>query len=118
MIIAIVQIPLPGPKRDHAEVTAQSLAATEIFHAVPGLTRKYFLNGESGGAGVYEFSTRDAAEAWFNAGWADWMEGRFGVRPTLTLYDCPVVLDNAAGEVRVEGKPVDPPWAEDKKKRA
>ena len=44
------------------------------------------------------------AEAWFNGGWADWMEGRFGVRPTLTIFDNPVVLDNEAGEVRVTGE--------------
>ena len=49
--------------------------------------------------------------AWFNDGWADWMEGRFGVRPTLTLFDNPVTLDNERGEARVDGRPVPPPWA-------
>ena len=32
------------------------------------------------------------------------MEAAFGVRPTLSLYDNYVVVDNEAGEVRVEGK--------------
>ena len=113
MIIALVQIPLDGPKRDHAFVAQQSLEATRIFHKVKGLRRKYFLNSEAGGGGVYEFATREDAEAWFNEGWADWMEGRFGVRPTLTLFDNPVVLDNDAGEVRVDGAPVAPPWLEE-----
>lgn len=110
MIIALVQIPLPGPKRDHDLVAAQSVEATRIFHAVKGLRRKYFLNSEQGGGGIYEFATREDALAWFNDGWADWMEGRFGVRPTLTLFDNPVVLDNETGEVRVDGAPVTPPW--------
>lgn len=110
MILALVEIPLPGPKRDHADVVAQSLEATRHFHAVPGLRRKYFLNSDAGGAGVYEFATRAEAEAWFNDGWADWMEGRFGVHPTLRFFDVAVVLDNAAGEVRVDGRAVPPPW--------
>jgi len=110
MIIAFVHIPLPGPKRDPAIVTAQSVEATRIFKDVTGLRRKYFLNSDAGGGGVYEFDSRENAEAWFNGGWADWMEGRFGVRPTLTLFDNPVVLDNEAGEVRVEGKAITPPW--------
>lgn len=110
MIIALVQIPLPGPKRDHDSVVAQSIESTKIFHDVKGLTRKYYLNSEAGGGGVYEFDSRENAEAWFNDGWADWMEGRFGVRPTLTLFDAPVVLDNERDEVRVDGAPIAAPW--------
>ncbi|AHM04369.1 hypothetical protein roselon_02016 [Roseibacterium elongatum DSM 19469] len=113
MIIALVQIPLDGPKRDHQAVIDQSLESTRIFHKVQGLRRKYYLNSAAGGGGIYEFATRADAEAWFNDGWADWMEGRFGVRPTLTLFDNPVVLDNERDEVRVDGAPVTPPWAED-----
>lgn len=115
MIIALVQIPLDGPKRPHDEVTLQSLESTKIFHKVKGLRRKYYLNSEAGGGGIYEFATRAEAEAWFNADWADWMEGRFGVRPILTLFDNPVVLDNEAGEVRVDGTPVRPPWQRDER---
>ena len=113
MIIALVQIPLDGPKRPHHDVIDQSLNSTKIFHKVKGLRRKYYLNSEAGGGGVYEFDSRENAESWFNDGWADWMEGRFGVRPTLTLFDNPVVLDNEAGEVRVDGTPVPPPWQDD-----
>ena len=50
------------------------------------------------------------AEAWFNDEWEDWMVGRFGVRPILTIFDNPVVLDNETGEVRVDGTPVPTPW--------
>ena len=110
MIIALVEIPLDCPKRPNSEVIAQSLESTKIFHDVKGLRRKYYLNSEAGGGGLYEFDTRENAEAWFNDGWADWMAGRFGVRPTLTLFDSPVVLDNEAGEVRVEGRSVEAPW--------
>ncbi len=112
MIIALVEIPLPGPRRSQEEVIAQSLASTRIFNDVQGLRRKYYLDSAEGGGGLYEFASREDAETWFNDGWADWMEGRFGVRPLLRLFDNPVVLDNEAGEVRVNGRPVPPPWQE------
>ncbi|RVU36006.1 hypothetical protein EOI86_12225 [Hwanghaeella grinnelliae] len=107
MIIAVVQIPLEGPKRPRDDVVAISLkSADEIFRNVKGLRQKFYLNGDQGGGGIYFFETREDAEAWFHDGWADWMESRFGARPTLALYDNHVVLDNGAGEVRVDGKPV------------
>ena len=113
MIIAIVKIPLEGPERPTEEVIKQSLESTKIFHKVKGLRRKYYLNSAAGGGGIYEFASRAEAEAWFNEGWVDWMEGRFGVRPTLELYENPVVLDNEAREARVNGVAVPPPWQKD-----
>ncbi|MEW9920388.1 hypothetical protein AB2B41_12300 [Marimonas sp. MJW-29] len=110
MIIALVQIPLDGPKRDHDLVTRQSVEATKIFHDVKGLKRKYFLNSDAGGGGIYEFATLEDAKAWFDDDWSDWMKGRFGVRPTLMLFDNPVILDNEKDEVRVDGNPIAPPW--------
>ena len=109
MIIAFVQIPLNGQKRSHETVIEQSLEATKIFHNVKGLRRKYFLNSDDGGGGIYEFATRGDAEAWFNDEWEDWMESRFGVRPILTIFDNSIVLDNEAGEVRVDGTQVPAP---------
>ena len=64
MIVALVQIPLPGPKRPEAEVIAQSVASADaIFRDVPGLLRKYYLNSEAGGGGVYVFDTEASARA-------------------------------------------------------
>ena len=34
------------------------------------------------------------------------MEKRFGMRPTLTYFDNHVIVDNATGELRIDGKPV------------
>ena len=104
MIIALVQIPMENAKADADALTERYVESTKIFREVKGLRRKYYLIGDEGGGGVYEFDTRENAEAWFNDGWADWMEGRFGVRPTLTIFDNPLVLDNEAEEVRVTGE--------------
>ncbi|MGI9521676.1 MAG: hypothetical protein ACR2PG_08510 [Hyphomicrobiaceae bacterium] len=86
------------------------MESTKIYHEVKGLKRKYFLNGDGGGGGIYVFETREDAEIWFHEGWADWMLERFGVRPTLSLFDSYVTLDNDAGEVRVNGQAVPAPW--------
>lgn len=111
MIIAYVHIPHGGPKRDRETAVAASVESTKIYREVKGLHRKYYLNGDEAGGGVYVFDTRENAEAWFHDGWAEWMEGRFGVRPSLTLFDSHVVLDNNTGEVRVDGTAIPAPWA-------
>ena len=49
------------------------------------------------------YMSRAAAEAWFNDEWWGWIEERFGARPTLTYFDHYVTVDNAAGEIRVDG---------------
>ena len=53
--------------------------------------------GEEGGGGIYTFESRETAEAWFNDEWWGWIEERFGARPTLTMYDHYVTVDNTAG---------------------
>ncbi len=102
MIIALVQIPLEDPKRETDAVIRPSLDSTRIFREVVGLRSKYYLNSEAGGGGIYEFDSRRNALACFNDGWADWIERRFGVRPTLTLFENPVVLKRPALNLRHE----------------
>ncbi len=104
MIIAIVRIPTNGTKAPKDAMIERSVESTRIYRDVKGLRSKYYLSNDAAGGGVYEFESREHAEAWFHGGWADWMEGRFGVRPTVELFDNNVVLDNEAGEVRVDGK--------------
>ncbi len=56
------------------------------------------------------FDTRENADAWFHDGWASWMEGRFGTRPNLTIYDKHLILNNDAEEVHVNGEDLSSPW--------
>lgn len=104
MFIAIVQIPIEKRSKEDAIKAARGSAPT--FVAAPGLIRKYYLNGDAGGGGVYLWESRAAAEAWYNDEWWVKAEKNFGVRPTLTYYDNYVVIDNEADEVRIDGKPV------------
>jgi hypothetical protein len=67
------------------------------------LIRKYFLNGDVSGGGVYLWESREAAEAWHTNEWYDWIEERFGARPKLSFFDNYVVVHNLADEVRIDG---------------
>lgn len=106
MFIAIVQ--LPGVERSREDAIASGLASAPKFTDMDGLRTKYYLNGENGGGGVYVWSSREKAEAFYSEDWYPAMEKIFGVRPIVTFYDNYVVVDNEAGEVRVEGEAVDP----------
>jgi hypothetical protein len=105
MFIAIVQI--PGVERSREEAITAGMNSVGKFAGMDGLNRKYYLNGENGGGGVYIWESREKAEAFYNEDWFPMMEKAFGVRPTLTFYDNYVVVDNLAGEVRVDGTPVE-----------
>lgn len=101
MLIAIVQI--PGLQRSEDEAIQSARRSAPLYAGMPGLKGKYFLNGAAGGGGVYLWESREAADAWYNAQWADNIEARFGARPTLTYYENYVVVDNDTGELRVHG---------------
>jgi len=106
MFIAIVQ--LPGVARSKEEAIASGMASSAKFAGMDGLITKYYLNGENGGGGVYIWESREKAEAFYTEDWYPAMEKIFGVRPIVTCYDNYVVVDNEAGEVRVEGAKVEP----------
>ena len=75
--------------------------STRKFDGMPGLIRKYFLLAEDGrsGASVYLWESRRPAEGFFTEQWKEFMVGKYGFRPTVTYYECPVVVDNRFGEV-------------------
>jgi len=104
MFIAIVQIPIEPRSREDAVKAATASAPS--FVAAPGLIRKYYLNGDSGGGGVYLWEPREAAEAWYDDEWWVRAEKNFGVRPTVNYYENYVVVDNADDEVRIDGEPI------------
>ena len=102
MIVAVVQIALPRRSREAAIAAAEKTAPTYSGLADKGLLRKYYLNGDAGGGGVYFWSSLAAAKAWYTAEWEARMTAQFGARPTVTYYENYVVVDNESGEVRVE----------------
>ncbi len=94
MIIAVVQIPMPRRTRE-AAVAAQTKSAP-IFRALAdkGLLRKDYLNGDAGGGGIYTWTSRAAAEAWYTPEWRHKTKETFGAEPVVTYYESYVTVDN------------------------
>ena len=65
MLIAIVQIPLPGQKSKDQAIMG-GMKTTDQYLGMPGLIRKDYLSSDEGGGGVYLWESREAAEAWYN----------------------------------------------------
>jgi len=102
MFIAIVQIPMTKRSRAAAVDAATKSAPTYTALGAKGLLRKYYLNGEAGGGGVYLWDSEAAARAWYTPDWEKRIEAAFGARPTVTYYDNHVVVDNETGKVKIE----------------
>ena len=105
MLIAIVQIPLPGQKSKDQAIMG-GMKTTAQYLGMPGLIRKDYLSSDEGGGGVYLWESREAAEAWYNDDWWVMMQDRYGVKPSLVLYDHYLTVDNDLGAVTVDRKPV------------
>jgi len=104
MFIAIVQIPMAKRPKQAAVDAAAKSAPTYTALGAKGLLKKYYLNGEAGGGGVYFWESEAAARAWYTLEWEKRMEAAFGAPPKVTYYDNHVIVDNEAGKVRIEGE--------------
>ena len=113
MIIAVVQISQEILERELATILDQELETAKAYQDHKGSCHKHCINGGSGDGDINVFDTRDNADAWYHDGWASWMEGRFGTRPKLNIYDKPLILINDAEEVHANGEAMTPPWLTD-----
>jgi len=104
MIAVICEFGLPN---DFTPEKARAVFkdSTGKFENMPGLIHKYFLLSEDGkaAASVYLWKSRTPAEAFFTEEWKEFMVGKYGHRPTVTFFECPVVVDNRAREVIKDG---------------
>ena len=104
MIIAVVQIPMP--RRPRADAIAAQTKSAPTFRALAGkgLLRKDYLNGDAGGGGVYYWTSRQAAEAWYTPEWRSKANAAFGAEPVITYYETYVTVDNIKGETIVRDR--------------
>lgn len=103
MITAIVQFKVADDvSRDEVLTNMRNVAPR--FETVPGLIRKNFLFDEARGlgGGVYTWETREAAEMLYAEGgpWRDAIRNLYGVDPEITLFETPIIVDNAIGEIK------------------
>ena len=100
MITTLVQFALPSPI-SLAEATKRFESSAPKYQNLAGLIRKYYVRSEDGrtAGGIYLWQSRAAAEAVYNGEWRERVEKLYGVKPTMTWFDTPVVVDNLAGAI-------------------
>jgi hypothetical protein len=101
MIIVVVQLPI---KRSPEAALAMQKESAPTFRTLAdkGLLHKHYIhNGDVGGGGIYYWSSREAADAWYTPERRRKMKEKFGVEPIITYYETFVQVDNVAGEVVV-----------------
>jgi hypothetical protein len=100
MVTEIVLFALPaGMTRE--TVLANFRQTAPKWRANPDLRRKsYLCDAERRLAGgVYVWSDPAAARRWHDEAWLAMVERLYGARPTIQLFETPIVVDNVAGEL-------------------
>ncbi len=100
MITTLVQFSLPSPI-SLAEATQRFESSAPKYQNLAGLIRKYYIRSEDGrvAGGIYLWRTRADAERVYDAEWSERVEKLYGVRPVITWFDTPVVIDNQSGGI-------------------
>jgi hypothetical protein len=90
-VLVVVKTP-PGVTRPMIEKGFEQAAPT--YRQVAGLIRKYFTVNDTGFGGMYLWTSRRAAEAWFSAAWRAKAKATYGSDPEVSWFDAPVLIDN------------------------
>ncbi len=100
MKTALVQFSLPSPIT-LAEAARRFETSAPKYRNLAGLVRKYYICSEDGSTvgGVYLWESRAAAERLYNDEWRSRVEQLYGVKPSFTWFDTPVIVDNLAGSI-------------------
>ena len=100
MTTVVTQFSLPAPlTRDDAKRIFLNTAPR--YRELPGLVRKYYHvsdDGRTSGA-VYLWKSRADAERLYTKEWERFVFEQYGVYPSVTFFDCPVIVDNVAGTI-------------------
>ena len=103
MKTVLITYNLPGKPPRRAITEKFVGAANSIFKGLPGLMSKQFCYDETTGDGhsVYLWESREKAEEFFSPAFVEHFREVFGVDPTITYLDIPVLVDNRVGDVVV-----------------
>jgi heme-degrading monooxygenase HmoA len=91
-VAVVVSIATPPGVTD-AYLKGEFDKAAPRYQAIPGLIRKYFTIEPKRFGGIYYWSSKVAAQAWFNAAWTARARATYGADPIVTYYDVPLAID-------------------------
>lgn len=91
-VAVVVSIATPPGVTD-AYLKGEFDKAAPRYQAIPGLIRKYFTIEPKRFGGIYYWSSKAAAQAWFNDAWVARAKATYGSDPVVTYYDVPLAID-------------------------
>jgi hypothetical protein len=94
------------PQLTEPAIRSQFAAVAENYLDVPGLIRKYFGFTEDAASviGIYLWSSKEAADAFYSPEWIAGVTERWGAMPRKDEWVVPVVAESVEGRV-VTGAP-------------
>jgi hypothetical protein len=97
-VIATYQLPTPITRDEARRIF---LSTAPKYQNVPGLARKYYVLSQDGKSvgGIYLWNSRAEADALYTESWRAFVREKYGTEPSLTYFDCPVVVDNLTHEI-------------------
>lgn len=95
-LVTTVVIAKTPPGAPRAAVEDGMAKAVPAYQQIPGLLRKFFTISDDSYGGVYLWTNRAAAEAWFTPDFIAKVKARSGVEPQILYFDSPIQLDNRA----------------------
>ena len=97
-VVVIVRIPTPrlAPRW---LVRRKMKATIDLYRSIPGLAYKVFTFETASGdfGGMYYWTSRAEANAWFNDEWFDRVRRERGSEPYVRLFSAPLTIDNVDG---------------------
>src|SRR3569832_545501 len=103
MIITLTQFTLPKPL-SREEVRKIFLSSVPFYRVTLGLVSMHYVVSDDGATvgGIYMWKSREDAQAMYTDAWRAFVRGKYGTDPYVTYFDCPVVVDNVAQQIRTE----------------
>ena len=97
MIIASVRFPLPpGTTLESARRMFEENVA--LYRTAPGLVRKDYVVGTDRGGGVYLWTSRAAAEAFYTPHWRAMITAKYGGAPEIEWLEVPLTVNNGPAD--------------------
>lgn len=93
-VAVVVAIATPPGITDD-RLRAEFDKAVPRYQQIPGLIRKYFTIAPGKFGGIYYWSSKSAAQAWFNDAWTARAKATYGSTPEVTYYDVPLAIEGA-----------------------
>lgn len=89
------------PSLDETAMRHQFAAVADRYIGIPGLIRKYFGFSDDGRSvvGIYLWTSKDAADAFYSPDWIAGVTERWGAVPERVDWLVPVVAESAEGRV-------------------